>query len=389
MNERMTRDQLLRRGAAGLTVLSVPGLLAACGGGGGGEGAAGGGNGKPNDVLNFSNWELYMDTKSTLKAAGVHEPTTLQRFTKKTGIKVNYYEDVNSNPEYFAKVQARLARGQGIGRDIMVSTDNDRFLGEYISNHWVQKLDKSLIPNIKNLIPAQQHPPFDPNRDYSLPWASGMDGIGWNEDVTDPVTSVKQLLEDPKLKGKVGVWNSMGDTLGLIMLENGDDPAKVTKATFTRALKRVQKALDSGQLRGFYGNDYAPPLSRGDLAACMAWSGDIANLGLPKLHWVVPPTGGIIWTDNMVIPLHGSVPTACTYMNFMYDPKISAEWAVGANYISSVKGVREDAIKLDPQAGKNQLTFPTDKTLSQMHQNDPAMLKDPDFNKRWLAVQGQ
>jgi len=34
-----------------------------------------------------------------------------------------------------------------------------------------------------------------------------------------------------KLKGKVGVWNSMGDTLGLIMLENGDDPAKVTDET--------------------------------------------------------------------------------------------------------------------------------------------------------------
>ena len=389
MNERITRDQLLRRGAAGLTVLSVPGLLAACGGGGGGGGAAGGGSDKVKDVLNFSNWGYYIDTKQTLKAAGVKEPTTLQRFTKKTGIKVKYYEDVNSNPEYFAKVQARLARGQGIGRDIMVSTDNDRFLGEYIANHWVQKLDKSLIPNIKNLIPAQQHPPFDPSRHYSLPWASGMDGIAWNEDATDPVTSVKQLLEDRKLKGKVGVWNSMGDTLGLIMLENGDDPAKVTNASFTRAIKRVQKALDSGQLRGFYGNDYAPPLSRGDLAACMAWSGDIANLGLPKLHWVVPPDGGIIWTDNMVIPLHGSVPTACTYMNFMYDPKISAEWAVGANYISSVKGVRADAIKLDPQAAKNQLTFPTDKTLSQMHQNDPAMLKNPDYNKRWLAVQGQ
>jgi hypothetical protein len=91
----------------------------------------------------------------------------------------------------------------------------------------------------------------------------------------------------------------------------------------------------------------------------------------------------------MVIPLHGSVPTACTYMNFMYDPKISAQWALGANYISSVKRVREEAVKLDPKAEKNTLTFPTDKTLSQMHQNDPAMLKNPDYNKRWLAVQGQ
>jgi spermidine/putrescine transport system substrate-binding protein len=383
MNDRMTREQLLRRGAGGVTLLSVPGLLAACGGGGGG------GGGGLKDTLNFANWPYYIDTPKNLKAAGVDKPTTLQQFTKKTGIKVNYYVEINSNPEYFAKVQGRLSQGQGLGRDIIVSTDNDKFLGEYLSNKWVQKLDKSLIPNIKNLIPAQQHPPFDPNRDYTLPWASGMDGIAWNDSVSGPVTTVKQLLEDPKLKGKIGIWNSMGDTLGLIMLENGDDPAKVTDASFNRAIARVKKAVDSGQVRKFYGNDYGEPLSNGDLAACMAWSGDISFLANPKLHWVVPDTGGIFWTDNMVIPLGGSVPTASTYMNFMYDPMISAQWAVGANYISSVKGVKEDAVKLDPNAGSNQLTFPSDKTLSQMHQNDPAMLTNDKYNKAWLAVQGQ
>jgi len=385
MNERMSRAQLLRRGAAGATVLSLPGLLAACGGGGGG-GAA---EGELKDTLNFSNWELYIDTPKTRKAAGLTGPTTLQQFTKKTGIKVNYYQDVNDNPGYFAKVQGRLSQGQGIGRDIFVSTDNDRFLGEYLKNKWVQKLDKSLIPNMKNLIDVQLHPPFDPNREYTLPWFSGMDGIAWNTDVTGPVTSVKQLLEDPKLKGKVGVWNSMGDTLGLIMLENGDDPAKVTDASFDRAIARVQKANEAGQIRRFYGNDYAEPLSRGDLAASMAWSGDIVNLGNPKLTWIIPPTGGIIFTDNMLIPLGGSVPTASTYMDFVYDPKIAAQLALGANYISSVKGVKEEAAKLNPKAVENTLVFPTDAMLSKLHQNDPAMLTNPEYEKRWLAVQGK
>jgi spermidine/putrescine transport system substrate-binding protein len=203
------------------------------------------------------------------------------------------------------------------------------------------------------------------------------------------VTSVKQLLEDPKLKGKVGVWNSMGDTLGLIMLENGDDPAKVTDASFDRAIARVQKAVDAGQIRAFYGNNYADPLSRGDLAASMAWSGDIVNLGNPKLTWIIPKTGGIIWTDNILIPLGGSVPTASTYMNFVYDPKIAAQLALGANYIASAKGLREEAAKLNPKAVENTLVFPTDAMLSKLHQNDPAMLTNPDYNKRWLAVQGK
>jgi spermidine/putrescine transport system substrate-binding protein len=379
----LTRRDLVQRGVAGVGVLSLPGLLAACGGGGGEA------EGELKDVLNFSNWELYIDTPSTRKAAGLTGPTTLQQFTAKTGIKVNYYEDVNDNPGYFAKVQGRLSRGQGIDRDIIVSTDNDRFLGEYITNDWALKLDKSLIPNISNLIDAQASPPFDPNREYTLPWFGGMDGIAWNEELTDPVTTVTQLLEDPKLKGRVGVWNSMGDTLGLIMLENGDDPAKVTDATFDRALAVVQKAQDAGQIRRFYGNDYAQPLATGDLAASMAWSGDIFALQVPKVKWDIPEKGGIIWTDNMLIPLGGSVPTASTYMNFVYDPKIAAELALGAGYISSVKGVREEAVKLDPNATDNTLVFPTDEMFSQMHQNDPTMFSNPEYEKRWLAVQGK
>ena len=377
MNPRLTRQELLRRSAAGGALLAFPSLLAACGGGGGG-----GSDSELKDVLNFSNWELYIDTK---------KPTTLQQFTEKTGIKVNYYEDVNSNPEYFAKIQGPLSQGDGIGRDIFVSTDNDRFVGEYISNGWVQKLDKDLIPNISNLVDAQAHPPFDPDREYSLPWLSGMDGIAWNEDLTGPVTTVTQLFEDPKLKGKVTVWNSMGDTLGLVLLENGDDPAKVTDEAFDRAIAKVQAAVDSGQIRRFTGNDYTQPLANGDLAACMAWSGDVASLVAdnPKLHWGIPEQGGIIWTDNMFIPLGGSVPTASTYMNFVYDPEISAQIAVGTSYISSVKGIKPFAVKLDPASASNPLIFPDDNTLSQLHQNDPAMLSNAEYDKKWLAVQGK
>ena len=384
MNPRLTRQELLRRTAAGGALLAFPSLLAACGGGGGGSGSD-----ELKDVLNFSNWELYIDTPDTRKAAGLTGPTTLEQFTAETQIKVNYFEDVISNSEYFATVQGRLSQGQGIGRDIVVSTDNDRFLSTYIDNGWAQKLDKSLIPNIENLVEAQASPPFDPNREYTLPWFSGMDGIAWNEDVSGPVTSVTQLLEDPDLKGKVGVWNSMGDTLGLVMLENGDDPAKVTDETFDRALAVIQKAQDAGQIRRFYGNDYAQPLARGDLAASMAWSGDILNLGDPKIKWGIAEKGGIIWTDNMLVPLGGSVPTASTYMNFVYDPKIAAELALGANYISSVKGVKDEASNLNPDAAANTLAFPTDDMLSQMHQNDPAMFANPDYEKRWLEVQGK
>jgi spermidine/putrescine transport system substrate-binding protein len=91
----------------------------------------------------------------------------------------------------------------------------------------------------------------------------------------------------------------------------------------------------------------------------------------------------------MLIPTGGSVPTASTYMNFVYEPNIAAQLALGANYISSVTGVKNEAAKLNPDAVDNTLVFPTNEMLGQMHQNDPTMFSNPDYTKRWLAVQGK
>jgi spermidine/putrescine transport system substrate-binding protein len=379
MNPRLTRHELLRRGAAGGALLAFPSLLAACGGGGGDSG--GGGDGEVKDVLNFSNWTLYIDTD---------KPTTLQTFTQKTGIKVNYFEDINSNAEYFGKIQGPLSQGQSIDRDIIVLTDNERYLGLTLDKGWVEELDKDLIPNIENLIDAQKSPPFDPDRKYTLPWQSGMTGIAWNEDLTGPVTSITQLFEDPKLKGKVTVLNGMADANGLVMLDNGDDPAVVTDETWKSAIDRVQAAVDSGQIRRFTGNDYAQPLAKGDLAAAVAWSGDIYQLQSSnnKLRWALPEKGGMIWTDNMLIPTGGSSPTASTYMNYVYDPEVAARIAAYVAYVPPVKGVKEILAKTSPELAKDPLVFPDDEVLSLTHQFDPAALNNETYNEEWQKVLG-
>lgn len=379
MTARITRRQLVQRGAAGVTLLSLPGLLAACGGGGGG------GGGQLNDVLRFSNWPLYIDVDEKTK-----KHPTLDAFTKETGIKVDYFEDINDNATYFAKIQGPLGQGRGIDRDLIVMTDSSRFPALLIKKGWLEKLDRDRIPNIGNLVDAQASPPFDPDRSYSLPWQSGMTGIAWNEDVTGPVTSVDQLFNDPKLKGKVTVLSEFADSIGLTMLSNGDDPSKVTEESFARALATIQKAVDSGQIRQFTGNDYAQPLTKGDIAAAVAWSGDVVQLlaDNPKLKWAIPEKGGMIWTDNMLIPQGGSAPTASTYMSFVYDPKIAARIAAYVNYVTPVKGAREELAKTDPETAKNALIFPTDDMLSQVHQFDADALQNDDYQARWQKVLG-
>jgi spermidine/putrescine transport system substrate-binding protein len=381
MTSRFTRRQIVQRGAAGVTILSLPGLLAACGGGGSSSGSSD----EVKDVLKFSNWPLYIDFDEKTK-----KRPTLDEFTKKTGIKVDYFEDINSNAEYFGKIQGPLSQGNGIGRDIIVLTDNERFLGLMNSKGWVEELNKELIPNIVNLIDAQASPPFDPDRTWSLPWQSGMTGIAWNEKLTGPVTSITQLLEDPKLKGKITALNGMGDTMGLVIVDNGDDPTAITDATWKSALDRVQAAVDSGQIRRFTGNDYAQPLAKGDLAAAVAWSGDIYQLlsSNDQLRWALPTKGGMIWTDNMIIPQGGSAATASTYMNSVYDPKVAAQIAAYVAYVPPVKGTQEEMAKIDPELAKNPLVFPSDADLAKTNQFDAAALNNQTYIEQWQKVLG-
>jgi spermidine/putrescine transport system substrate-binding protein len=389
--EQFTRIHLLRRGAAAGIVLTIPPwVLAACGGSddGGGEAQGETSTAKKQlaSTLKFSNWTLYIDIDSKTKKS-----PSLQQFTKKTGVKVDYFEDINDNATYFGKIQRPLGNGQSIDRDIIVLTDNSRFPALLIKKGWAEKLDKSAIPNIKNLQPALQHPSFDPDREYSLPWQSGMTGIASNLSLTKkPVRTIDQLLEDPKLHGKVTLLTEMADAMSLVMLANGDDPTKVDDTSFDAALKRMRKAVDSGQVRQFTGNDYSGPLAKGDLAAAMSWSGDVAQLtqSNKNLVWNLADSGGDIWTDNMLIPKGGDVYTASTYMNFVYDPKVAAEIAVSVNYITPVKGAKEEALKLDPKIANNPLIFPDDETLSKVKIFDASALTNQDYLEKWQALIG-
>src|SRR5689334_8781714 len=317
MTDVISRRDLLRRAAGGSALLTVPGILAACGGSSS-KSASSGSDHTLAKTLRFSNWTLYIDVNNK-----THSHPSLEDFLKKTGTHVAYTEDINDNASFFGKIQGPLSRGQSIDRDIIVLTDNDRYLSLMIKKGWTEKLDKSAIPNIKNLVPVQRHPTFDPDREHSLPWQSGMTGIAYNDKLSDPVLSVTDLLENPKLKGKVTVLNSMGDALTLVMLANGDDPAKVTDKSFNAAFARIKKAVQDKQIRQFTGNDYAPSLAKGDLAAAMSWSGDIAQIGNSHIHWNVPKDGGALWTDNMLIPKGGNVYTASVYMNYVYDPAVA------------------------------------------------------------------
>ena len=366
MQSSVSRRRVLQ--AAGLSGAAL--VAAACGAGGDASGgstgpasaAAAEDKSDAEKVVNWSNWPLYLDIDD---ASGKYP--SLEMFKEQSGIAVTYTEDVNDNNEFYAKVRTQLEQGQDIGRDIVTLTDWMAAL--WIQNGFAQKFDKAQMPNTKNLIPKLQGVAFDPNRDYSMPWQSGFGALGWNKAKlkeaigTDTMTSVDQLW-DPALKGRVTVLSEMRDTMGILMAWQGNDPSNFTEDQFNQALEALTQQVDSGQIRQVTGNDYAGALESGDVIAVIGWSGDMIQLG-DEFGVALPETGGMLWTDNMLIPaLAAHKKNAEQLINFYYDPEIAAMVAAYVQYISPVEGAKEAMANIDPALVDNQWIFPSAETLA-------------------------
>lgn len=355
------RDFLRRSAAFGVGISGAGALLAACGtdtssvGGGGQEGAS--------DELVWANWPLSVDTDDNGNIP------SLIRFEEETGIKVEYLAEINSNDEWFAKIQPLMKSGQGIEASLVSPTD--WMGGRLIELGWAQELDKSNIPNETNLLDAFASPPFDPDRKYSLPWQGWIAGIAVNTDVTGrDITTVDELLTAKDLKGKVALLSELRETTGLLMLANGVDISNFTQADFEEALDQISSALGSGQLRKFTGNDYAPDLAQGNIAACFAWAGDVVQLNRdnPAVKFFIPESGAVLLEDVMMVPEHApNKEGAEKLINFYFDPEIAALVASYVNAFCPVDGAQEAMEEVDPELVDNQLIFPDAESREKLH----------------------
>ncbi|MET7965298.1 spermidine/putrescine ABC transporter substrate-binding protein [Micromonospora sp. NPDC005305] len=361
----LTRRGLLTGTLGSAALLATAGTMAACGTKGAQQTEAGC---KSDDLsatekkLAFSNWPQYMDVDEKDES----KRPTLDAFIAKSGIQVTYTEDVNDNNEFFGKVQNQLAGCQTTGRDLMVLTD--WMAARMIRLGWIQKLDKAKLPNVEaNLLPSLRGRSFDKDNQLAIPWQSGLAGLAYNAKVAKEIRTVDELLTRPDLKGKVTALSEMRDTMGLLLQSNGHDPANFTPAQFDDALNKLKKAVDSKQIRKFTGNDYAPDLAKGDIAACIGWSGDVVQLGFEdeKIKFVVPESGVMLWSDNMLVPNKaGHKANAEELINYYYDPAVAAKLAAYVNYICPVQGAQAEMEKIDPDLAANPLIFPDDAMLS-------------------------
>jgi spermidine/putrescine transport system substrate-binding protein len=295
-------------------------------------------------TLDFANWPLYIDTGTD--AAGKTTYPSLDAFTQATGIKVNYSEPIQDDASFFAKIAPVLQQNQSVGYDIMVITNGIQMTDLQLK-HWLVELDHTKMPNFfKNAAPRLLTRSFDVGNKFTMPWQSGFTGIGYNPKLTGrDITSFRDLF-DPVFKGKVGMFAGNQDTGNLALVGLGINPDKSTPADWQKAADLLKQQRDAGIVRKYYDQSYIKALASGDTWLTMAWSGDIfqANLsaGNQDLKFVVPIEGGLIWTDNMCIPVGAAHPVdAITYMDWVYQPEQAATLAEYIDYITPVPGAKD------------------------------------------------
>ncbi|MEN9687283.1 MAG: hypothetical protein RL381_295 [Actinomycetota bacterium] len=354
INSQVSRRALL----AGAGAVAGAGALAACGSGGSG--------GAAKDSVRWANWTLYIDVDDSGK-----KYPTLEAFTKESGIKVKYSEDINDNDEFFGKVQGQLKLKKDIGYDIITPTD--WMAARFIRLGYTQKFDKANIPNAKNILPTLAHPSFDTNRDSSLTWQGIMAGIGWNTKVNPKGLRTVDDLWQPQNKGKIVVLSEMRDTIGVILLSQGINIETVTEDQFMNAVDFLQKKIADGWIRGVKGNEYKEDLISGDATAVIAWSGDLFQLSSEnegKFDFAIPESGGTISGDNFLIPSTANADgkaNAEKLINYYYEPAVAAEVAAYVNYVTPVAGAQAEMEKIDPALAKSEYIFPTQATMSRLH----------------------
>jgi putrescine transport system substrate-binding protein len=276
-------------------------------------------------VLNIYNWSDYI------------ADDTIKNFEKETGIKVRY--DNFDNNEI---VHAKLVAGK-TGYDVVVPSSNWAKL--QIDGGLLRKLDKSQIPNLKNLDPAVQAQlaRMDPGNDYMVNWLWGYTTVGINVDKVKAALGSMPLPDNAwdlvfkpeyisKMKGcGVAFLDSATEIVPAALHYLGKPSFSKNPADYTAATNLLKSVRPYVTL--FSSSGYINDMASGSICLALGWSGDI-NIARQRaidgktgqnLQALIPKTGGLLFFDSMVIPADAAHPgNAHKWINYILRPEVSA-----------------------------------------------------------------
>jgi spermidine/putrescine transport system substrate-binding protein len=268
-------------------------------------------------------------------------PDNLTAFQKDFGIPITQ-TTFASNEEMLAKLQAG-GKGQ---YDIAVPTAE--FSATLAKGGFLQKLDKSRLPNLQLVNQRFLTLPFDPNDDYIVPKDWGTTGVIYRgKKVTEPVTSWKDFfdLAKGKYSGKVFVVDSPGDVFVAPLRLHGFD-VNTTDHNELETARQELMALRP-HLQSIDSDNYPTTLEKEAAVLGLAWNGSAYVLqtdpsGKYKdTAWTVPSEGTIYWTDTWVLLADAPDPNAAyAFLNWIQDPKQQVVESLYAGYASCNDGAK-------------------------------------------------
>jgi len=333
-----------------LTVMLAAAVLAACGGKE--DKAADGASSK---TLNIYNWSDYI------------AEDTIPNFEQQSGVKVTY--DVFDSDEM---VETKLLAGSS-GYDVVVPSLS--FLGRQIQAGVFLPLDKSKIPNLKNVDPKmlERIALQDPGNQFAVPYLWGTSGIGYNVDKIKAifgdtaVTGSWDVVFKPENAAKlkdcgITVLDTPSELIPIALNYLGEDPHSFDPAVIDKAaalLKTIRPYI-----RNFHSSSYINDLANGDVCLVVGWSGDIIQArdraaesgnGV-NVAYSIPKEGAPQWFDMLAIPKDAKhVDNAYAFINYLLDPKVAA---ANTNYVTYPNPVPESKPMVDKAIADDPTIYP-------------------------------
>jgi putrescine transport system substrate-binding protein len=335
-------------------------------------------------VLHVFNWSDYI------------AEDTVPNFEKQSGIKVTY--DVFDSNDV---LETRLLAGNS-GFDLVVPSAS--FLERQIKAGVFQKIDKSQIPNLKNMDPDIMNRVglHDPNNEYSVPYLWGTTGIGYNEDkikkiLGDARPDSWNYLYDPKLAAKfkdcgISLLDAPDEILKTVLAWLGRDPNSQKEEDLKAAEEKLMPIRPF--VRKIHSSQYIDDLANGDLCIAVGWSGDIlqardraeeAGQGV-KIKYAIPKEGTIVWFDMLAIPADAKHPkNAHAFINYLLEPQVAAN---NSNFVNYANGNAASLPMVSEEVKNDPGIYPTPEVKAKLF---PSLAYGEDFqrlmNRMWTKFQ--
>jgi putrescine transport system substrate-binding protein len=244
------------------------------------------------------------------------------------------------------------------------------FLERQVKAGVYQKLDKSQLPNLKDVDPEVSRATalYDPGNEYGVDYMWITSGAGYDPAkltprMADAPVASLALFYDPKVLAKfkdcgVSVLDAPTEVVASVLQYLGRDPNS-EKPEDLKAAEGVLMGMRP-YLRYVHSSRYIDDLANGEICLAFGWSGDVkqahdraheAGKGI-DVHYALPKEGAISNYDMLAIPKDAPHPhNAHLFINYLLRPDVAAKNTNFLKYPNSVATslpLIDEAVRNDP-----------------------------------------